>query len=198
MEGYQGISVRKARGNDFFTHYCSKNRVRSPSSLRVRQNCSHQDLRPSLRDGPCPNPYFSLYLSRLWLSVFMRDYMCEWVSMAVYLVFMKVCDLYCGGGTDTDKWEAAQIGHYIGIGSQTSIYIYMCVYICRLYTQIENMCDFVDGYYCRCIIVRNKWSTGSMGESEEELHCRVHWGWSLQGINWTAISVLYISVHYWH
>jgi mRNA (guanine-N7-)-methyltransferase len=28
----------------------------------------------------------------------------------------KVCDLYCDGGVDTDKWCDAQVGHYIGIG----------------------------------------------------------------------------------
>jgi hypothetical protein len=28
----------------------------------------------------------------------------------------KVCDLYCDGGMDTDKWCDAQVGHYIGIG----------------------------------------------------------------------------------
>lgn len=27
-----------------------------------------------------------------------------------------MCDLYCGGGADADKWVDAQIGHYIGIG----------------------------------------------------------------------------------
>jgi hypothetical protein len=29
---------------------------------------------------------------------------------------LKVCDMYCNGGADTDKWGDAQIGHYIGIG----------------------------------------------------------------------------------
>ena len=29
----------------------------------------------------------------------------------------KVCDLYCDGGVDTDKWCDAQVGHYIGIGT---------------------------------------------------------------------------------
>jgi len=28
----------------------------------------------------------------------------------------KVCDLYCDGGVDTDKWCDCQVGHYIGIG----------------------------------------------------------------------------------
>lgn len=32
------------------------------------------------------------------------------------LCYMKVCDLYCGGGVDIEKWESAQIANYIGIG----------------------------------------------------------------------------------
>lgn len=35
----------------------------------------------------------------------------------VFLWLLEVCDLYCGGGADTDKWDEAQIGHYIGVGS---------------------------------------------------------------------------------
>lgn len=30
---------------------------------------------------------------------------------------MKVCELYCGGGLEAERWEEAQIGHYIGIGT---------------------------------------------------------------------------------
>ncbi|KAF8052903.1 hypothetical protein N665_1492s0007 [Sinapis alba] len=29
--------------------------------------------------------------------------------------YTTVCELYCGEAPDTDKWEAAQIGHYIGV-----------------------------------------------------------------------------------
>lgn len=29
--------------------------------------------------------------------------------------YATVCDMYCNGGADTDKWGEAQIGHYIGI-----------------------------------------------------------------------------------
>ncbi|KAK6933487.1 mRNA (guanine-N(7))-methyltransferase domain [Dillenia turbinata] len=29
--------------------------------------------------------------------------------------YATVCDLYCGGGNDIEKWDEAQIGHYIGI-----------------------------------------------------------------------------------
>jgi mRNA (guanine-N7-)-methyltransferase len=32
------------------------------------------------------------------------------------VLHVKVCDLYCGGGVDIEKWDAAQITHYIGIG----------------------------------------------------------------------------------
>nr|ACN25940.1 unknown [Zea mays] len=32
----------------------------------------------------------------------------------------KVCDLYCDGGMDTDKWCDAQVGHYIGIDASAS------------------------------------------------------------------------------
>ncbi|XP_058087610.1 mRNA cap guanine-N7 methyltransferase 2 isoform X3 [Magnolia sinica] len=34
--------------------------------------------------------------------------------------YATVCDLYCGGGIDTDKWDEAQIGHYIGIDASSS------------------------------------------------------------------------------
>ncbi|KAH7673919.1 mRNA (guanine-N(7)-)-methyltransferase protein [Dioscorea alata] len=34
--------------------------------------------------------------------------------------YAKVCDLYCGSGSDTYKWYDAQIGHYIGIASTDS------------------------------------------------------------------------------
>lgn len=29
---------------------------------------------------------------------------------------VKVCELYCAGGLEAERWEEAQIGHYIGIG----------------------------------------------------------------------------------
>lgn len=28
-----------------------------------------------------------------------------------------MCDLYCGKVPDEEKWDEAQIGHYIGIGN---------------------------------------------------------------------------------
>ncbi|CAA7404380.1 unnamed protein product [Spirodela intermedia] len=34
--------------------------------------------------------------------------------------YATVCDLYCGGGADTDKWDEAQIGHYIGVDASSS------------------------------------------------------------------------------
>ncbi|KAG7565385.1 mRNA (guanine-N(7))-methyltransferase domain [Arabidopsis suecica] len=34
--------------------------------------------------------------------------------------YTTVCELYCGGAPDTDKWEAAPIGHYIGIDTSSS------------------------------------------------------------------------------
>lgn len=39
------------------------------------------------------------------------------------VVFVKVCDLYCGGGVDAEKWDEAQIGHYIGIGTVSFLYL---------------------------------------------------------------------------
>jgi hypothetical protein len=32
--------------------------------------------------------------------------------------YATVCELFCGGGLDADKWDDAQIGHYMGIGTQ--------------------------------------------------------------------------------
>ncbi|KAG0449460.1 hypothetical protein HPP92_027295 [Vanilla planifolia] len=48
----------------------------------------------------------------------------EFAKKALTKIFVSpyasVCDLYCGGGTDTDKWDEAQIGHYIGVDSSAS------------------------------------------------------------------------------
>ncbi|EHA8586435.1 putative mRNA cap guanine-N7 methyltransferase 2 [Cocos nucifera] len=48
----------------------------------------------------------------------------EFAKTALIKIFVypyaTVCDLYCGGGADTDKWDEAQIGHYIGIDASTS------------------------------------------------------------------------------
>ncbi|XP_010426835.1 PREDICTED: mRNA cap guanine-N7 methyltransferase 2-like isoform X2 [Camelina sativa] len=37
--------------------------------------------------------------------------------------YTTVCELYCGEAPDTDKWEAAPIGHYIGIASSGISYV---------------------------------------------------------------------------
>jgi len=34
--------------------------------------------------------------------------------------YATVCDLYCDGGVDTDKWCDAQVDHYIGIDASAS------------------------------------------------------------------------------
>ncbi|KAJ0101196.1 hypothetical protein Patl1_05967 [Pistacia atlantica] len=34
--------------------------------------------------------------------------------------YVTVCDLYCGGGVDIEKWESAQIANYIGIDVSSS------------------------------------------------------------------------------
>ncbi|KAJ1271947.1 hypothetical protein BS78_06G165300 [Paspalum vaginatum] len=34
--------------------------------------------------------------------------------------YATVCDVYCDGGVDTDKWCDAQVGHYIGIDASAS------------------------------------------------------------------------------
>ncbi|KAK6233876.1 hypothetical protein QUC31_006282 [Theobroma cacao] len=34
--------------------------------------------------------------------------------------YATVCDLYCGGGADAEKWDGAQISHYIGIDGLSS------------------------------------------------------------------------------
>lgn len=43
---------------------------------------------------------------------------------------MKVCELYCGGGVDADKWDEYQIGHYIGIG--ISFFCFWKMICCRV------------------------------------------------------------------
>lgn len=48
----------------------------------------------------------------------------EFAKTALIKIFVfpyaTVCDFYCGGGADTDKWDEAQIGHYIGIDASSS------------------------------------------------------------------------------
>ncbi|KAF5192727.1 mRNA cap guanine-N7 methyltransferase [Thalictrum thalictroides] len=48
----------------------------------------------------------------------------EFAKTALIKIFVSpyatVCDLYCGSGVDIDKWDEAQIGHYIGIDVSTS------------------------------------------------------------------------------
>ncbi|KAL0926370.1 hypothetical protein M5K25_002592 [Dendrobium thyrsiflorum] len=48
----------------------------------------------------------------------------EFAKKALIKIFVSpyasVCDLYCGGGTETDKWDEAQIGHYVGVDTSSS------------------------------------------------------------------------------
>ncbi|KAF2318424.1 hypothetical protein GH714_007131 [Hevea brasiliensis] len=48
----------------------------------------------------------------------------EFAKLALIKIFVHpyatVCDLYCGGGVDAEKWDGAQIGHYIGIDVSSS------------------------------------------------------------------------------
>ncbi|XP_048326559.1 mRNA cap guanine-N7 methyltransferase 2 isoform X2 [Ziziphus jujuba] len=48
----------------------------------------------------------------------------EFAKSALIKIFVHpyatVCDLYCGGGVDAEKWDEAQIGHYIGIDASSS------------------------------------------------------------------------------
>ncbi|KAL7108051.1 hypothetical protein ACP275_06G091000 [Erythranthe tilingii] len=48
----------------------------------------------------------------------------EFVKAALINIFVSpyatVCDLYCGKVPDEEKWDEAQIGHYIGIDVETS------------------------------------------------------------------------------
>ncbi|XP_039023437.1 mRNA cap guanine-N7 methyltransferase 2-like isoform X1 [Hibiscus syriacus] len=43
----------------------------------------------------------------------------EFAKTALIKIFVHpyatVCDLYCGGGADAEKWDGPQIGHYVGI-----------------------------------------------------------------------------------
>ncbi|KAL4291170.1 hypothetical protein GQ457_14G022120 [Hibiscus cannabinus] len=43
----------------------------------------------------------------------------EFAKTALIKIFVHpyatVCDLYCGGGADAEKWDGAQISHYVGI-----------------------------------------------------------------------------------
>ncbi|KAL0298970.1 UNVERIFIED_CONTAM: cap guanine-N7 methyltransferase 2 [Sesamum radiatum] len=48
---------------------------------------------------------------------------CSWPNVllkSLPTILTKVCDLYCGKVPDEEKWDEAQIGHYIGIDVATS------------------------------------------------------------------------------
>lgn len=46
------------------------------------------------------------------LKISNTSYVCVWGDM-------QVCEMYCGKVPDVEKWDEAQIGHYIGIGKMT-------------------------------------------------------------------------------
>lgn len=71
------------------------------------------------------SPYASVWspLYSQWTCFFFFFkllFYCLSVSIFVFLWLLKVCDLYCGGGADTDKWDEAQIGHYVGVDTSSS------------------------------------------------------------------------------
>ncbi|KAL6586318.1 hypothetical protein OROMI_001306 [Orobanche minor] len=49
----------------------------------------------------------------------------QFVKTALINIFVApyatVCDLYCGKVPDEEKWDEAQIGHYIGIGNSVNV-----------------------------------------------------------------------------
>lgn len=124
--------------------------------------------------------FLSLHMRRFGLrSVPLCLFFCSFSStghftaaLSLFIVFLwllEVCDLYCGGGADTDKWDEAQIGHYIGVGcccvlicdswasSLSVLFLWFVLYLSR---------HFVFWYY------RSSWD---LGEPEEALYCGVLW-----------------------
>ncbi|THU62615.1 hypothetical protein C4D60_Mb01t06970 [Musa balbisiana] len=71
---------------------------------------------------PPPPPPAASFAVRASESAHHRLY--EFAKTALIKIFAfpyaTVCDLYCGGGADTDKWDDAQIGHYIGVDASLS------------------------------------------------------------------------------
>lgn len=55
-----------------------------------------------------------------------------------------MCDLYCGGGPDAEKWDGAQISHYIGIGMRfTKIIQRSSIWVSSVCMVISTMgCEF--------------------------------------------------------
>ena len=58
----------------------------------------------------------------LSLSLTLSIYTISEETVSFSVGFVQVCDLYAGAGADADKWDEAQIGHYIGIGNQRFIF----------------------------------------------------------------------------
>ncbi|CAL9750352.1 unnamed protein product [Musa acuminata subsp. burmannicoides] len=71
---------------------------------------------------PPPPPPAASFAVRAAESAHHRLY--EFAKTALIKIFAfpyaTVCDLYCGGGANTDKWDDAQIGHYIGVDASLS------------------------------------------------------------------------------
>lgn len=74
---------------------------------------------PPVPPPPVPPPSFPLVRAEPFHR---RLY--EFAKTALIRIFVSpyatVCDLYSGAGADADKWEDAQIGHYIGIDVPSS------------------------------------------------------------------------------
>lgn len=80
-----------------------------------------------------------------------------------------MCELYCGGGLEAERWEEAQIGHYIGIGNRPCSVrsLFAGRLPCSGYVSLGG---FEISKFCRCGFVWNKRKERSLGELEESLH----------------------------
>lgn len=90
-------------------------RVASPQTYRPRQNCPHQNLCFTLCHCLLILPFYLLYLC-IYLYAYSIVFIIYLCCILLELCYVQVCDLYCGKVPDSEKWDNAVIGHYIGVG----------------------------------------------------------------------------------
>ncbi|XP_078435099.1 S-adenosyl-L-methionine-dependent methyltransferases superfamily protein isoform X2 [Wolffia australiana] len=90
-------------------------RLRTKKPLETQVSAPLQAPPPPASSGHLP------FVSRTELP---HNRLYDFAKTALIKIFVSpyasVCDLYCGGGSDADKWDEAQISHYIGVDASSS------------------------------------------------------------------------------
>lgn len=116
--------------------------VASPQTYRPRQNCPHQNLCFTICHCLLILPFYLLYLC-IYLYAYSIVFIIYLCCTLLELCYVQVCDLYCGKVPDSEKWDNAVIGHYIGVGIlllQFYLFIYFFKFYVILVSYLELIC----------------------------------------------------------